>query len=285
MSSLPRVIGTAFVVSGLVVSGLIVVASSGAANTANPPPRRTGAPAPGFTVACGFSHTAAVDPIVMPGMAGMSHRHEFFGNTTTDEDSSGASLLAGASTCIDRRDRSAYWIPSLLVDGERLAPRTAVVTYARGGPGKVTAFPVGFMAVSGRSDQTAGWACVSPGTRPRFTAHVSEIATCTGGSHLMAQIRFGQCWDGTSLDSSDHKSHLVFGTHETRAAGRPGRLVCPGDHPVRVAQLKLDVHYPAGIASDSNVTLSSGDVSTLHGDIFEAWTGTSLQERLDGHRA
>jgi hypothetical protein len=30
------------------------------------------------------------------------------------------------------------------------------------------------------------------------------------------------------------------------------------------------------------VTLSSGAASTLHADIFEAWTGTSLQDRFGG---
>ena len=36
----------------------------------------------GFAVSCGFSHSASADPIVMPGHAGMSHLHEFFGKDT-----------------------------------------------------------------------------------------------------------------------------------------------------------------------------------------------------------
>ena len=61
-----------------------------------------------FVVSCGFSHAKSSDPIVMPGHAEMSHLREFFGNTTTNENSTGASLLSGSTTCDDRHDRSAY---------------------------------------------------------------------------------------------------------------------------------------------------------------------------------
>ena len=53
---------------------------------------------PQFVVKCGFSHTAPNDPIVHPGMTGMSHSHDFFGNRGTDADSTAASLLGGATT-------------------------------------------------------------------------------------------------------------------------------------------------------------------------------------------
>ena len=66
----------------------------------------------GFVVDCAFSHSGTVDPIVMPGHTGMSHLHEFFGNTTTNENSTGATLLAGSTTCSDSNDRSAYWVPA-----------------------------------------------------------------------------------------------------------------------------------------------------------------------------
>ncbi len=74
----------------------------------------------GFTVQCDFSHSASVDPIVMPGHAAMSHLHEFFGNTTTNENSTGASLLAGSTTCSDSNNLSAYWVPALYQDERRV---------------------------------------------------------------------------------------------------------------------------------------------------------------------
>ena len=138
----------------------------------------------GFTVTCAFSHASRTDPIVMPGMTNMSHLHEFFGNTTTDQNSTGATLLAGSTTCNDSNDLSAYWVPALFQGGLEVPPVAAQVRYA-GGPG-VTAFPAGFMAVSGRTDQTAAWACATSGGQPTFSGSIATVPTCTGGSHLLA---------------------------------------------------------------------------------------------------
>jgi hypothetical protein len=207
----------------------------------------------------------------MPGMAGMSHNHEFFGNTTTDENSTAESLAAGSTTCDDANDTSAYWVPSLYQDGVRVEPREAHIRYNLGRSGPVTAFPAGFMAVSGRTNTTAGWACLARGRKPVFSGDVATVPTCTGGSALMARIVFPQCWDGTNLDSSDHASHLAWAV----------RGVCPTDHPVQVPQVRIDVVYPAEAMGGPGVTLASGAASTLHADIFEVWQGAALQARID----
>jgi len=230
----------------------------------------------GFAVSCGFSHSASTDPIVMPGHAGMSHLHEFFGNTTTDENSTRSSLLVGSTTCDDRRDLSAYWVPALFQHGVRVAPVGARVRY-EGRGGGVTAFPAGFMAVSGRTDQTAAWGCATAGQRPVFSSSVATVPVCSGAAQLVAQITFPQCWDGSSLDTANHISHLAFGTD---VAGQAP--VCPADHPVLVPKVVLEVRYPGAATGGAGVTLSSGAASTLHADIFEAWTGTSLQDRFGG---
>ena len=225
----------------------------------------------GFTVQCDFSHSASVDPIVMPGHTAMSHLHEFFGNTGTNENSTGASLLAGSTTCSDSNNLSAYWVPALYQNGTRVAPVSARVHY-EGRGGNVTAFPAGFMALTGRTDQTAAWGCATRGAQPTFGTSVATVPTCDPGSRLVAQITFPQCWDGTSLDSADHISHLALATAN----------VCPTSHPVRVPQVTLSVSYSAAATGGSGVTLASGAASTLHADIFEAWTGNSLQNRLGG---
>jgi hypothetical protein len=225
----------------------------------------------GFAVQCDFSHSASVDPIVMPGHTGMSHLHEFFGNTTTNENSTGASLLAGSTTCSDSNNLSAYWVPALYQDGTRVAPVSARVNY-EGRGANVTAFPAGFMALTGRTDQSAAWGCATRGAQPTFGTSVATVPTCDPGSRLVAQITFPQCWDGTNLDSADHISHLASATAN----------VCPTSHPVRVPQVTLSVSYSAAATGGSGVTLASGAASTLHADIFEAWAGNSLQNRLSG---
>ena len=230
----------------------------------------------GFVVSCGFSHSASTDPIVMPGHAGMSHLHEFFGNTTTNEKSTGASLLAGSTTCDDRQDLSAYWVPALFQNGVRVAPVGARVRY-EGRGGGVTAFPAGFMALSGRTDQTAAWGCATPGQRPVFSSSVATVPVCSGAAQLVAQVTFPQCWDGSSLDTANHISHLAFATEMAGQAP-----ICPVSHPVQVPKVVLEVRYPGAAVGGAGVTLSSGAASTLHADIFEAWSGTSLQDRFGG---
>jgi hypothetical protein len=263
---------TAGVAGALVLSTLPAQAQPGDRNGNG----RTVGNGGGLAVSCGFSHADSADPIVMPGHAGMSHLHEFFGNTTTDENSTGASLLTGSTTCDDRRDLSAYWVPALYQDGVRVAPVGARVRY-EGRGGRVTAFPAGFMAVSGRTDQTAAWGCATPGQRPVFGTSAASVPVCSGASQLVAQITFPQCWDGTSLDSANHISHLVFATEFAGQAP-----VCPADHPVQVPKVVIEVRYPGAATGGAGVTLASGAASTLHADIFEAWTGTSLQDRLGG---
>jgi hypothetical protein len=257
---------TAGIAGALIMSALPAQAAPG--DNGNGGNRQGGG---GFAVQCDFSHSASVDPIVMPGHAGMSHLHEFFGNTGTNENSTGASLLTGSTTCSDSNDLSAYWVPALYQNGTRVAPISARVNY-EGRGANVTAFPAGFMAVAGRTDQTAAWGCATPGDRPTFGTSVATVPTCGAGSRLVAQITFPECWNGTSLDSADHISHLVFATAN----------VCPTDHPVRVPQVTLSVSYPPAATGGSGVTLASGAASTLHADIFEAWTGNSLQNRLSG---
>lgn len=243
------------------------------ASTPTAPPIGTVGPGRGFTLECDFSHADTVDPIVMPGHVGMSHLHEFFGNVGTDENSTGTSLLADTTTCNDARNHSSYWIPALYQDGTLIEPVGAKVRYNLS-RGRTTAFPLGFMAVSGRTDSTAAWGCVAPGERPVFSGSVATVPTCTGEQHLISQVTFGECWDGTSLDSANHMSHLVMSTN--------GR--CPSTNRVRVPQVRLTVDYPRTATGGAGVTLSSGAASTLHGDIFEAWEPGALESRLRPRR-
>lgn len=249
--------------------GAAVAAS---ASAVTPPPPNQG----GFGVRCDFSHSASADPIVMPGKGGMGHLHEFFGNTTTNENSTGASLLTGSTTCNDRDDLSAYWVPALYQDGIRIAPVAARVRYDVA-PGTTTiALPVGFMAVAGRTNQSAAWGCAVAGSPAVFGTSVAVVPTCAPGSHLVAQVTFPSCWDGTSLDSANHLSHLAD------AIVTPGSApVCPTGHPVMVPRVRLSIDYPTTATGGSGVTLASGSAATLHADIFEAWRGNSLQNRIN----
>src|SRR5918993_1260869 len=66
-----------------------------------------------FVVSCGFSHQKQVDPIADYGKNPSFHLHDFFGNTTTNENSTYDTLRAGGTTCDDPKDKAAYWIPTV----------------------------------------------------------------------------------------------------------------------------------------------------------------------------
>jgi hypothetical protein len=71
-----------------------------------------------FRTVCGApSHYLRDDPVLYPGMPGMSHLHAFFGNTLTNAWSTYRSLrTTGRSNCGgDVFNRTAYWPPAVIV--------------------------------------------------------------------------------------------------------------------------------------------------------------------------
>jgi hypothetical protein len=221
-----------------------------------------------FLSLCTFSHTANDDPIVHPGEPGASHQHEFFGNTTTNADSTATSLRAGGTTCRIRPDTAAYWVPTLYDDGTRVAPLKVNAYYLRGGgPGRVAAFPADLKVIAGdgsattaQSTTVTGWKCA--GLRPQALSTVP--VACPTGSHAVLVIRFPDCWNGEDLDATDHRSHMAY-----RVRG-----ACPAGYPVRVPRLSLNVHYQ--LASTTGLTLASGSIYSSHADLFNAWNQAVL---------
>lgn len=227
-----------------------------------------------FVIRCGFSHRAPDDPIVHPGRPGLSHLHDFFGNTSTDAESDLDSLLAGDTTCQSRTDTASYWAPTLLVDGEPVTPAESFAYY-RAAPGvppaEVRAHPAGLMVVAGDMAATtpqdpslAGWACgVSSRQHPTPPA-------CPPSAPLRAVITFPDCWDGTHLDSADHRSHM--------ANSSDGR--CPATHPVHVPQLTFAISYPIWGEHD-DLMLSSGSPVSIHADFVNSWDQDELERRVE----
>ena len=217
-----------------------------------------------FISNCKFSHFLPDDPIVFPGQPGKSHDHTFVGNISTDASSTLASLQAAGTTCRRPADTAAYWMPTLIVDGRPVQPLGATIYYRRNTLARVHAFPSGFKMIAGDSKATAPqdkritfWNCgVESGIPPSDTPPACPDGR---GRELRLHVNFPSCWDGTSLDSADHKSHMTYPT-----AG-----VCPADHPVAVPVINLIYRYP--VSGDHEFALSSGGVYSAHADFFNAW--------------
>jgi Domain of unknown function (DUF1996) len=228
-----------------------------------------------FVGSCTFSHMNMDDPIVSPGQPGASHEHSFVGNTTTDAFSTVRSLRAGATTCKRRGETAAYWMPTLMLNGQTVAPRGATIYYRRKTLAPVRALPVGFKMIAGDRHATSPqgtkitfWNCGAASTVPASTA----VPTCpnTTAQGLRLHVNFPNCWDGQHLDSADHQSHMAYAV----------RGSCPASHPVALPAISVIFRYP--ITGGTRVTLSSGGQYSAHADFFNAWRQGALRSLVNG---
>jgi hypothetical protein len=266
-------VGAALVAIGMtVVTGL--VAGTGAASR----PGATSVRAlqgVNFVSSCRFSHRLMDDPIVFPRRPGASHDHTFVGNTTTNAFSTLRSLLAGGTTCRRAGETAAYWVPTLLVNGQAVEPRGATIYYRRRTLDSLRTFPRGLRMIAGDSHAAAPqnlrvtfWNCGAMGGVPPS----ADVPTCPDGraTSLRLHVNFPNCWDGRSLDSANHQSHMAYAMR--------GR--CPSTHPVAVPSISLIFRYP--IAGGPAVSLSSGGDYSAHADFVNAWNQGTLASLVEG---
>lgn len=250
-----------------------------------------------FRTVCDFSHMAFDDPIVFPGQAGRSHLHAFFGNTGANANSTVASIATtGNSTCRGGTvNRSAYWVPAMIDtrDGRPLRPAQSHFYYKTGyngiAPRSVNAVPPGLRMIAGDAMNA------TPNGRFRYTCNGGggmsgqSIQNCGVGGELWMMLTFPQCWDGTNLDSPDHKSHMAY-----PSGGR-----CPSTHPVAIPEITFNIVYPVTEAnaplrwrlSSDNYSSSLPGGYSAHGDwwngwkadIMDAWVRNCDQAAADCH--
>ena len=279
---------------------------------------------------CDFSRSSYDDPIVFPGESGAAHLHRFYGNTLVDENSTLESLFtSGESSCQGNTlNRSSYWIPALLAPsydpatGARLNDASGqsaykvvpavvgnddvaheIFYYSAGVSdlSSIQPIPLGLKMIAGNhmagpgSEQDTSivrWHCQSwesdEANNPRWS---TSIPQCVAPDRLRMDIFFPSCWNGTDLDSADHKSHLAYPV----ASGT--QTVCPSSHPVPIMRVSYhyawgvtpDVYEPASgssagwrLASDMyTVNATNAGGMSLHGDWFNAWHPEALKAILD----
>jgi len=225
---------------------------------------------PQFVVECDLSHTAPDDPIVLPGNPGASHLHEFFGSHDTDAFSTGESLLGTDTSCQNKADTAAYWVPALFNGDERVVP-DELIAYYRTGVGveasQVKAWPVGLNMLAGdpgaeepQSVGVVGWTC---GASDHLTVLPRD---CSPRAPLALRLTFPDCWDGENLDSADHRGHTAYSDNGS----------CPSTHPVHIVQLILALRYDFD-ADPSGLRLASGSMITGHGDVMNGWSRDELE--------
>jgi hypothetical protein len=234
-----------------------------------------------FVSFCPWSHSARDDPIVHPGHQGVAHRHDFFGNRTTDAHSTGRALRRASANCSIGADRSAYWTPSLYKGGRVVRPTRAAAWYFAGGAGKrIRPFPPGLKMVAGDAGaerpqrrDVISWSCAHESQSARGAA--AGVPRCARRGVLL-RISFPSCWDGERRDSPNHRSHMAYRRWDASALA----MRCPPSHRVAVPALVFEVEYP--IRTARRARLASGAVSTAHADFFNGWRQWKLR-RLTEH--
>jgi hypothetical protein len=248
----------------LLTAGVSVALASTAATY--PPPSTETAKAL-FIVNCPFSHRKQVDPIVAPGPSGTpsAHMHDFLGNRSVDSNSTYASANAAGTTCAFSGDTAGYWVPTLVApNGSYVTPRRALVYY-RNNPvkyGTTTAFPPDFRLIAGgvgTGPPNVGWSCEQDASNMQATP-----VSC-GSGIMVLHVKFPNCWNGVTTDSSNHRSHVTYPTGSS----------CPSSHPVKVPEIFLHVRFPPG-ASGSGYKLSDGTL-TPHADFWNTWQQSKLE--------
>ena len=229
------------------------------------------ASASSFKINCGYTRTLMDDPIVFPGQPGASHSHDFFGNRTTDAFSTYNSLIGQPTSCASSADTTAYWAPTLYLNGVAVHPTATAYYYDKftGLPQPVP-FPPGLEMIAGDAHATAPqstkivyFGCGS-GSGISGKNFLPDCTGTTGPGTLQIHILFPDCWDQAGLERTDV-------TYANRG-------VCPAGF-VRMPQLILRLRYPI-VDATSGVTLASGEWFTMHADFVNSWNQPALTAKV-----
>jgi hypothetical protein len=232
------------------------------APAAAPAPRPArGASRGTFTAQCGRNtngHRNSDNFITSPGVSnGAHHTHDYVGNLSTDGNSTNDSLAAAGTTCRSG-DLSTYFWPVVRdirqagddagapgggADGNMgtiLTPAQVSIQFLGNAQAKVVAMPRFLRIVTGDAKAVtngpndplarAHWTC--SGTRDKASG--TQYPICPRGQLVQRVNDFPGCWNGTDLDSANHRTHVAFADPATGA--------CPAGFQA-IPQLRITLSY------------------------------------------
>lgn len=262
----------------------------------------------GWLLTCEPSHELPDDPIVLPGKPGAAHLHDFWGNASTNGNSTvatqealsnltvadtwdGSTTKPGTSCDLSTfapgtdGDTASYWAPVLYANGVKVQPGTKAQLYYRAKP----TFGNGFQPFPQDARLIVGsHAATSIATNPGL-ANGDLYWECAGNSsthyqlppnncgEILANIVYPSCYDGGPMDhtgpnntDNEHFAYAVNGT-------------CPSGFSIKVPQLSEKFKYDF-TPSGANLQLSANPGTTtllptytMHADFWNTWNPASLQ--------
>lgn len=272
-------------------------------------PTSIGGPGGGeFRAFCEFSHMGYNDPLLFPGQPGASHLHMFYGNPSTDANSTYASLRAAANSRPGSQfscsggpnNASAYWHPALLKDNVEcdashpgtetcaVIPDYTLIYYKRSSTiGKTVRMPRGLAFIYGRDLATGAlsptrqvsYKCGANSNSAKFLRNSDGTAAfdCPSTARLQVWMTGPTCWNGTSLGSGNYRSHMAFyGTGDAS-----GTSNCPSTHPYSLPAYELVLNFSHNGPDDYKEWYASSDRmpgyplyrngESMHTDVLFAW--------------
>ncbi|MFF5187715.1 DUF1996 domain-containing protein [Streptomyces sp. NPDC000345] len=190
-----------------------------------------------FTTSCGVNENGLFNSdnvIVAPGVSnGAHHFHDYIGNQSNTAFASDEDLANAETSCVDQGDKSTYYWPVLRLQngtqeqdagspgggiegnaGEIVTPKDVTLTFVGNARSKVTAMPRLLRIitgdakafVNGNANANASWSCT--GFEDRQLK--DKYPLCPDGSDVVRTFRFQSCWDGSNIDSANHRTHVAF---------------------------------------------------------------------------
>ncbi|KOU75990.1 membrane protein [Streptomyces sp. MMG1533] len=263
-----------------------------------------------FVTSCGVNEDGLFNSdnvIVAPGVSnGAHHFHDYVGNQANDAFAGDDDLANGDTSCEDQGDKSSYYWPVLRLQngtqeqdagapgggtegnaGEIVTPRQVTLTFVGSPRGEVTAMPRLLRIitgdakafVNGTANANASWSCT--GFEDRQLK--DKYPLCPQGSDVVRTFRFQSCWDGSNIDSANHRTHVAF----AQADG-----VCPAGFqaiPQLVQRIVYDVDAPSLQDGGRTTPLFAVDSFpeqlhkpvTDHGDFINVFDEDLMQEMVD----
>ncbi|QJT07321.1 DUF1996 domain-containing protein [Streptomyces asoensis] len=263
-----------------------------------------------FATSCGVNANGLFNSdnvIVAPGVTnGAHHFHDYVGNQSNDAFASDDDLANADTSCVDQGDKSTYYWPVLRLQngnqeqdaqkpgggiegnaGEIVTPKEVTLTFVGNPREKVTAMPRLLRVitgdakafVNGTANANASWSCT--GFEDRQLKDKYPI--CPSGSDVVRTFRFQSCWDGSNIDSANHRTHVAF-------AAADG--TCPNGFkavPQLVQRIVYDVDAPSLQDGGKTTPLFAVDSFpeqlhkpvTDHGDFINVFDEDLMGEMVD----
>ncbi|WP_328476909.1 DUF1996 domain-containing protein [Streptomyces sp. NBC_00377] len=263
-----------------------------------------------FTTSCGVNANGLFNSdnvIVAPGVSnGAHHFHDYVGNQSNTAFASDDDLAKAGTSCVDQGDKSTYYWPVVRLQngtqeqdaqspgggiegnaGKIVTPKEVTLTFVGNPRSQVTAMPRLLRIitgdakafVNGTANANASWSCT--GFEDRQLK--DKYPLCPSGSDVVRTFRFQSCWDGSNIDSANHRTHVAFAAADGTCANGFKAV------PQLVQRIVYDVDAPSLQDGGKTTPLFAVDSFpeqlhkpvTDHGDFINVFDENLMRQMVD----